>query len=196
MIYSIEKSNEMCEFLEKKYDWQVVIIKTPTEELLDHPLRNNIKSSLVISRFGFPSKIWDKKLAWEELVAIESLLDKDGLFITLGWDEDFDDELNEMWYKFVPDGLQAKNFDEWKKERKSSITSTRNAHLTIYKKNINTSLQFNSLQESAYIMGTLFGERALQYIVKDNKTNWEMKMSITVDTKESIKKILKKYERT
>lgn len=195
MVYAVEKSDQMCAYLEKKYDWRVVLIKAETANLIDHPLRNNIKSNLIVSRFGFPSKIWDKKQAWEELVAVDSLLEDDGLFITIGWDEEFNDELNEMFYKHVPDGIQADSFDEWKEERKSCIRSPRNAHLTWLKTGIETKLAFPSLQESVYIMGTLFGESALKEIVENNKTEWSMRMSITINDKSSIQEILKNYER-
>jgi len=195
MIYAVEKSQEMCDFLEKKYDWRVVVIKATTDELLNHPLRNNIKSNFIISRFGFPSKIWDKKMAWEELVAIESLLMENGNFFTSGWDEDFNDELNEMWYAHIPDGLQAKTFKEWCKERISAITSPRNAHLNWLKQGIETKLQFDTLQESSYIMGSLFGENALKEIAIENKTKWQMKMAITANSKKELEQILKNYEK-
>ncbi len=195
MIYAVEKSQEMCDFLEKKYDWRVVVIKATTDELLNHPLRNNIQSNFIISRFGFPSKIWDKKMAWEELVAVNSLLTETGYFFTSGWDEKFCDELNELWYRHIPDGLQAKTFEEWCKERVSAITSPRNANLTWLKQDIETELKFNSLQESAYIMGTLFGEGALKEIVEQSKTIWKMKMAISANDKKEIENILKNYER-
>lgn len=195
IVYAVERNAQMCNFLETKYNWQVVIIKAEIANLINHPLRNNIKSNLIISRFGFPSKIWDKKQAWEELKAVDSLLENEGLFITIGWDENFNDELNKMWYHFVPDGIQAKTFEEWRKERISIITSPRNTHLTWLKTGIETKLKFPSLQESAYVMGTLFGESALKWIVENNKTEWQMKMAITCNTKKEIKKILKNYER-
>jgi hypothetical protein len=44
-------------------------------------------------------------------------------------------------------------------------------------------------------MGTLFGDNALKEVVWNEKTEWQMKMSITLNTKESIKQILKGYER-
>jgi hypothetical protein len=96
----------------------------------------------------------------------------------------------------IPDGLQAKTFKEWCEERISAITSPRNANLMWMKQGIETELKFNNLQESAYIMGTLFGENALKEIVEQNKTAWEMRMAITQDSKKSIENILKGYERT
>jgi len=195
VLYSIENEPAMRNFLENKYDnWESVVIKTPLNKAKDHPLLNSVKSNFIISRFGFPSKIWDKKLAYEELLSVYEMLDQQGIFITIGWDEEFSDELNKMWYMFVPDGIQADNFIDWCGERKQVITSPRNTHLTLFKKNIETSLKYDTLQESVYIMGTLFGYKAIKWIVDNDKTQWQMSCSITWNTKEQLRDIIKKYE--
>jgi phospholipid N-methyltransferase len=196
VIYAIENEEEMRRYLEQKYgNWEAVVVKSRISRAKDHPLFNSVKSSLIVSRFGFPSKIWDKKTAWEELESVYALLKDEGLFVTFGWDEEFNDELNIMFYKHIPDGIQARNFEAWRKERQSVISSPRNTHLKWYKTGIETSLRFDNLQESAFVMGTLFGDNALKEVVWNEKTEWQMKMSITLNTKESIKQILKGYER-
>lgn len=196
VLYTIESNKAMCEFLEKKYDnWEAVVIRSTIEKAQNHPILNCIKSNLIVSRFGFPSKIWDKKLAYEELEAVYYLLEKNGLLITFGWDENFNDELNRMWYNYVPDGIIAKDFNTWCKERKSAITSPRNANLAWAEEDVATVLQFEDLQESAFIMGKLFGDKALRWVVDNNKVSWKMKMAITANTREDIGLILQKYAR-
>lgn len=44
-------------------------------------------------------------------------------------------------------------------------------------------------------MGYLFGREAAKSIIKNSKTDWNMSMGITIDTKDSISEIIKKYER-
>ena len=128
-------------------------------------------------------------------MSVYEMLDQQGIFVTIGWDEEFSDELNKMWYLFVPDGIQADTFQDWCGERKQVITSPRNTHLTLFKKNIETELRFDTLQESVYIMGTLFGYKAIKWIVDNDKTQWQMKCSVTWNTKEQLSDIIKKYEK-
>lgn len=44
-------------------------------------------------------------------------------------------------------------------------------------------------------MGYLFGRDAAKSVIRDRKINWNMSLGITVDTKESLKEIIKSYER-
>ena len=151
----------------------------------------NIKTSFVISSFGFPSKISNKNLVFEELKAIYSILSDNGHFFSIGWDETFNDELNEMWFKYIPDSIDANNFEEWRRIRSASIDSPRNCNLTWLKKGIMAPLQFSSIEESANVMGHLFGKEAAEYIIKTNKTSWSMSLGITHNTKKELGKILK-----
>lgn len=76
---------------------------------------------MIISSFGFLSKISSKERCINELKAIYKNFADDGVFITIGWDKTFNDELNEMWYRYIPDNIIAKNFDEWHRERSEVI---------------------------------------------------------------------------
>lgn len=155
-----------------------------------------VKSSLVVSSFGFPSHIFDKNKVAKELKVIYELLANDEYFITVGWDETFDDELNHMWYRYIPDNIYAKNFEEWRKKRANSIDNgARNCNLSWFKKSMNIPLQFGSLQESSSVMGCLFGAEASKSIIKNNRADWNMSIGITINTKESLRQIIKKYER-
>ncbi len=119
----------------------------------------------------------------------------DGVFITIGWDETFNDELNNMWFKYIPDDIRAKNFEEWRTVRSSKINSARNCGLKWFKKGINVPLQFSSLKESSMVMGYLFGRDAAQSIILKNQLDWSMSMGITLNTKEEIKLIIENYEK-
>jgi HEAT repeat protein len=197
-IIGVDMNKNMCEFLEKtikrerKYTNNIQIINSKTKDL-GHS--TSVKSNFIISSFGFPSKINNKNLCFEELKAVYSLLLDDGLFFTIGWDESFNDELNMMWYKYIPDSINAKNFEEWRKKRCKKIVSPRNCSLTWFKEGINVPLQFSSLREAVYVMGYLFGQDAIQYIIKNNKTEWSMSMGITCNTKDELKKIIENYKK-
>ncbi len=100
-----------------------------------------------------------------------------------------------MWFKYIPDDIRAKNFDEWRAVRSGKINSPRNCGLTWFKKGIIVPLHFSSLKESAMVMGYLFGRDAAQNIIYKNKKNWSMSMGITFNTKEEIKTIIENYEK-
>ena len=196
--FGVDLSKSMCEFVEKnikrerKYINKVSVINSSIIKL---PNVLKVKSNFIISSFGFPSHISDKKLCIDELKAIYKILHDDGIFVTIGWDETFNDELNNIWFKYIPDNIKAKNFDEWRAIRSEKIDSPRNCGLTWFKRGIIVPLQFSSLKESAMVMGYLFGRDAAQNIIYKNQTNWSMLMGITLNTKQDIKLIIEKYEK-
>jgi len=196
ILYAADINPKMTEFLEKTikrrrgYVHNIKIITSPIKNL---KIKN--KSTFIISSFGFPSKIFDGKLCLKELKKIYELLDENGFFVTIGWDETFNDELNLMWFKYIPDSIKARNFEEWRLKRCQMISSPRNCNLTWFKKGISVPLQFSSLSESAYVIGHLFGRDAAKYVIDHQKTRWSMSMGITYDTKKELRKIIKKSEK-
>lgn len=197
-LFAIDVSEQMCNFItktikrERKFTNNIQIIQQPIIEALNSI---QVESSFIISSFGFPSRITNASLCLAELSAIYNLLTDDGLFFTIGWDETFNDELNHMWYKFIPDNIAAQDFEEWRLKRSLAIQSPRNCGLTWLKKGISVPLQFESQKEAAFVMGYLFGRDAAQYVVNTGKTEWNMSLGITCNTKEELKTIIKSYER-
>lgn len=198
-LFAADNSSNMCDYLKKAvkrnrgYTKNIKVIHSSIENL---PNKIHEKSSLVISSFGFPSRISDTNLCMNELRSVSSLLADDGLFITLGWDETFNDQLNEMWFKHIPDNIRAKDFEEWRRKRSGAITSARNCGLTWVKKGIHVPLQFSSVTESANVMGYLFGRDAVEAILTNSRTEWIMSLGITLDNKKSIDNIISSYERS
>lgn len=199
VLYGLDLSSKMCEFLEKKIKRERMYInkiKIINSSIIDAHQRIIEKSNFIISSFGFPSKISNKDLVIDELRSVYDLLTDDGMFFTIGWDETFNDELNEMWFRYIPDNILADNFEDWRRLRSSAIMSPRNANLSWMKKGLCLPIRFNSLNEASQVMGYLFGRDAAQYIVKTGKIEWNMSMGITYNTKAEIGKILEKYERS
>ena len=198
-LFGIDYSDNMCSFIEKRvrreklYVSNIKIIQSTISNM------NNVikdKSSFIISSFGFPSKISDKERVIEELKSVYNQLTDDGYFVTVGWDETFNDELHYMWYKYIPDSIYARTFEEWRRKRVFGIErGARNCGLTWFKRELHIPLQFDSIQESASVMGYLFGREAAKSIIKKNTLDWNMSMGITIDTKKTLKEIIKKYER-
>lgn len=197
-LFATDVSAKMCEYTvknikrERKYTTTIKVIQSSTDQL-DQNI--NIKSNFIISSFGFPSKIGSRDVCLQELKSIYNILSDDGLFFTIGWDETFTDELSTMWFKYIPDNIQARHFEEWRKIRSDSITSSRNCHLKWFKQGIQCPLQFSSLKEAADVMGYLFGRDAARYIVTNEKTEWTMSLGITCNTKKEIANIIKQYEK-
>ncbi|MBP3800042.1 MAG: methyltransferase domain-containing protein, partial [Bacilli bacterium] len=194
-LYAVDYSKQMLDYFERTINRQKYYVKNINlvkSKIQDFSLPNNDKSSFIISSFGFPSKISDPDRCKAELENVYNLLTDDGIFVTLGWDETFNDELNNMWYKYIPDNIIASNFEEWRKCRENTIESPRNCNLTWYKKNIKVPLLFDTLEETINVMGHLFGRDAAIEILKNKRNMWWMSLGITWDDKKSLSKILKK----
>ena len=194
-LYAVDYSKQMLEYFDRTINRQKYYVKSIElvhSKIQDFKIPNNKKSSFIISSFGFPSKISDKERCQLELENIYELLTDDGVFVTLGWDETFNDDLNNMWYKYIPDNIKAANFEEWRKTREASINSARNCDLTWYKKNIKVPLLYDTLEETINVMGHLFGRDAALEILKSKRNMWWMSLGITWDNKDSLSKILKK----
>lgn len=195
-LSSIDISQKMVDFLKKTIDRRkdytknINVIKSSINKI-----KLKQKSSFIISTFGFPSKIFDQKNSLIELKKIYSLLEDGGVFVTVGWDETFNDGLSYLWYKFLPDEINAISFEEWRIKRQKKIFSPRNCNLSWYKKGLSIPLQFSSLEESAYVMGHLFGRDALEEIIKHKKVKWSMSMGITYNTKKELNKIIVNLEK-
>ena len=194
-LYALDYSQQMLDYFDRTINRQKYYVKNIElvhSKIQDFKIPNNEKSSFIISSFGFPSKISDKERCNLELENVYNLLSDDGVFVTLGWDETFNDDLNNMWYKYIPDNIKAANFEEWRRTREESIKSARNCDLTWLKKNIKVPLLYDTLEETINVMGHLFGRDAAIEILKNKRTMWWMSLGITWDNKESLSKILKK----
>lgn len=194
-LYAVDYSKQMLEYFDRTINRQKYYVKDIElvhSKIQDFVIPNGEKSSMVISSFGFPSKISDTERCMNELESVYNMLSEDGVFVTLGWDETFNDDLNAMWYRYVPDNIKAANFEEWRRAREASITSARNCGLTWYKKNIQVPLLYDTLEETINVMGHLFGRDAALEVLKSKRTMWWMSMGITWDDKKSLSRILKK----
>lgn len=194
-LYAVDYSKQMLEYFHRTINRQKYYVKDIElvhSKIQDFVIPNGKKSSMVISSFGFPSKISDSERCMNELESVYNMLSEDGVFVTLGWDETFNDDLNAMWYRYVPDNIKAANFEEWRRAREASITSARNCDLTWYKKNIQVPLLYDTLEETINVMGHLFGRDAALEVLKSKRTMWWMSMGITWDDKKSLSRILKK----
>ena len=194
-LYAVDYSKQMLEYFDRTINRQKYYVKNIElvhSKIQDFSIPNGEKSSFIISSFGFPSKISDNERCKYELENVYEMLSEDGVFVTLGWDETFNDELNAMWYRYVPDNIKAANFEEWRKAREASIQTARNCNLSWYKKNIQVPLLYDTLEETINVMGHLFGRDAALEVLKNKKTMWWMSMGITWDDKKSLSKILKK----
>lgn len=197
-LYGVDASADMCGFIEKKIRREKLFtsdIKIVHSLIKDIGSKIPEKSNFIVSSFGFPSKISNKENSMKELRAVYDQLSDDGVFITVGWDETFNDELNYAWYKYIPDFIQARDFEDWRRKKSAQIKSARNCGLTWFKKGLSIPLQFPSLSESVRVMGYLFGRDAAKSVIRHEQTNWNMAMGITIDTKHSLKLLLDAYER-
>ncbi len=194
-LYAVDYSQQMLDYFDRTISRQKYYVKNIElvhSKIKDFEIPQEEKSTFIISSFGFPSKISDNERCKQELENVYNMLDENGIFVTLGWDETFNDELNAMWYRYVPDNIKAANFEEWRKIRESSISSARNCNLTWYKQNIQVPLLYDTLEETINVMGHLFGRDAALEVLKSKRTMWWMSMGITWDDKKSLSKTLKK----
>lgn len=174
-FFCIENNDNMIKFLKKKYknNKKINILKSDIENF-DLGL---YKSNFIISSFGFPSKLFDKEKTIRELKNIYKNLTSDGIFITIGWNEKWNDELSNIWKKY-----SKINFDE--------KILVRNCGLSWLKNDIETVLKFNDINEKNKVFNYLFGKSN-----SNNKLEFKMLMGITFNTKKEIKNIIKNLER-
>jgi hypothetical protein len=197
-IHCIDRSPAMCDFLKKRIKRENVpekMISVQQNEI--HKIDSIVgkgNSNLVVANFAFPSRVSDRENSILELQAVFSALRQDGLFITFGWDELYNDELNEMWYKYVPDDISARSFDEWRKLKAERTSTARNCGLRWYKRGLKVPVEFMSLETAVKVMGYLFGKSAADEVLRTEKTSWAMSMGITIDTKESLQNTLKELK--
>lgn len=196
-LYAVDYSKQMLEYFNRTINRQKYYVKNIElvhSKIQDFVIPNGEKSSFIISSFGFPSKISDSERCRCELENVYNMMSDDGVFVTLGWDETFNDDLNSMWYRYVPDNIKAANFEEWRRIRESSVLTARNCDLTWYKKNIKVPLLYDTLEEAINVMGHLFGRDAALEILKSKQTMWWMSMGITWDDKKSLSRKLERKD--
>src|SRR4029079_472900 len=113
----------------------------PPVELLKAPIAaiplSDGSVDLAVSSWGFPSRVWDEPQAYEELAEVHRVLSEKGVFITIGWDEDFADEMTEVWYKFVMEKeYYFDSLSEYRRRKRAKIKSARNCGLTLVKRRL------------------------------------------------------------
>ena len=197
-LFGVDMSREMCDYVERdirrerRYSRPLRIVESSIAEL---PKNLDAKSTFIVSSFGFPSKFTKPEVCINELRAVHDMLEDGGVLCTIGWDETFNDELNMMWYQYIPDDIEATSFEEWRRKRAAVFASPRNCSLTWLKTNLRLPLQFSTVEEAIYVMGHLFGRDAGVEIAKSGRLSWEMAYGITFNTKEEIGNILKELEK-
>ncbi|MDD5251266.1 MAG: HEAT repeat domain-containing protein [Patescibacteria group bacterium] len=193
-LFAVDISKDMCDCIsrrlsrERRYTNPIEVVQS---SIADFGRNARAKSSFVVSSFGFPSCGANSAASRAELEAVHNLLADDGVFVTIGWDETYNDELSEMWFRFIPDDIEAKDFEEWRVKRAEATEGARNCGLTWFKRGLVVPLQFSTVKEAAAVMGALFGRDAASFAVRRNKSEWTVSMGITFDTKSSLTRILK-----
>lgn len=176
-VWLIESNNKMIDFLQKKYK-NNNRVKIVNGFISSFEIENQ-KSNFIISSFGFPSCLYDRNKALEELKKVYQKLLDNGVFITIGWNEKWDDDVSNLWKEYT-----NKRFDK-------KIIEARNCGLTWLNNNIKTSLKFKNIKEKNYILKCLFGNINE---LDSNKIDFKLNMGVTFNTKEELKTIIKNLE--
>lgn len=176
-IFLVDNNLNMIDFLNQN-------IKSDNVKIIKSDIKNVgfIKSNFIISSFGFPSNISNKENTFNELKKIYELLLNDGILITIGWNEKWNDEFFALWKKYL-------NIDYCNK-----IKSIRNCNLSWYKNDISSVLRFSNIKERNYVLGNYFGNEFLKDNHNNKRLEWNVNMGITVNTKEEIKVILDNWK--
>lgn len=189
-IHALDASKDMVEFLKRRFKRHSSMVNIIESEMERIPLPDK-SVDVVVSSWGFPSKVWDRERCRRELDEVYRVLKPTGRLITIGWDEDFNDEMTEIWYRFVME--QDYYFDtlaEYRRRRRAKINSPRNCNLTVAKKRLKLPVKFPDYREAAYVFGHLFGYSAGQWVLETGQHEFQMNVSVTCDDSQSLNEIL------
>lgn len=189
-IHALDTSKDMVEYLRKRYKLETAKVKVIEADMAKIPLPDG-SVDVVVSSWGFPSKVWDQERCSKELGEVCRVLQPGGCLITIGWDEDFTDEMTEVWYRFVME--EEYYFDtlaEYRRRRRSKIVSPRNCGLTVVKKRLTLPVKFKDYREAAFVFGHLFGYSAGQWVLDTDRHEFQMNVSVTQDSYAHLKEIL------
>lgn len=176
-IYLVDKNKNMVNYLKRNISSSnVKIIEAEIEKV------QVAKSNFIIVSFAFPSNLLDKNKILNELKNIYKHLLNDGVLITIGWNEKWDDEFFELWKKYL-------NVDYSK-----DILMTRNCNLTWLKDDINSKVKFSNIADRNKVLGSFFGYKFISDYKNSDKLEWNIRMGITLNTKKEIKKIIDDWE--
>ncbi len=124
------------------------------------------------------------------------VLTKNGVFITIGWDEDFSDEMTEVWYRFVmEEECYFDSLSEYRRRRRAKVSSPRNCGLTVAKRRLQVPVRFQDHRDAAFVFGHLFGYSAGVWVLENARKEFQMYVGITRNDKASIQMILDERER-
>lgn len=141
----------------------------------------------VVASWAFPSSMFEPATVQEELDEVIRVLRPGGLLVTLGWDEDFADELSEFWYRYVPEPeFRRETLDEWRRRRRDRIESPRNCWLTFVARNLRVPLLFSTPDDAAEVMGYLFGASAGQSVATQQRTEFSINVGVTLDDRDAL----------
>lgn len=192
-LFGVDPSKKMCEFAdasirrERNFMSKVEVVTGTAQSFVKD---RKVKSSCIINAFGFSKMAKDREALIKELQAIHGMMTDDGEFYTIGWDELYNDAFGTIWFKFVPDAVQARNYDEWREAKMRTSHSRSSIGLNWLRRGIYAPMQFRSMDETVRVMGYLFGRDAVQYVIRNGRTEWSMSLGITCDTKESLKSVI------
>lgn len=199
-IAALDFNGEMHKFLKSKLSLMPMSVRRGLEAVHGDASAlpfSNESFDCVVSSWGFPSKMWDPGVCYKQTCEVERVLRPGGVFLTIGWDETFEDEMSELWYRFVPEpDFRRETFAEWRKRRRQRITSPRNCHLTFEVKKLEVPLLFKNWQKAAEVVGHLFGQSAGYWMGQQQRSELLISVGITLDTKDSLKKSIEKMKAT
>lgn len=176
-IFLVDNNINMINYLNKSIKSNVVkIVKSDIKNI------SLIKSNFIISSFGFPSKLLDKDNTLKELKKMYELLLEDGILITIGWNERWNDEFFELWKKYI------------KIDYSNKVKLIRNCNLSWYKSDIDCVVKFSNIKERDKVLGNFFGADFVKDYSDNNKLEWGISMGITLNTKKEIKNIIDSWE--
>lgn len=187
---AVDASPQMCDYAASKAkfalssDTRLEILQAASHEL---GIVADQSMDYVVSSWAFPSKMWDQARAREELEEVYRVLKPGGRLLTLGWDEQFQDELSELWYRFVPEpDFRRETLEEWQGRRRSRLNSTRNCGLTFAVRNLRVPLVYPRVEDAAANLGFLFGQSAGKWVARHGYREFAIGVGITDDSRESI----------
>lgn len=150
--------------------------------------RPDFRARLIIRPFSLADILRDRILDEDGLGEVVRLMSDDGLFVTVGFDETYNDDISRLTYDHAVGSPLPKDFDAWRQAKVSAKTSPLNCRLRWFRRGMAVPVRFTCQREAVDAIGKLFGRDAAKRLISQWRTHLEIMVGITCSTRKDMER--------